>query len=203
MGSRAALGSCLAAAGRPSPPRLAHQAPRSVAAVPRDADWLRQRLAPPASRMLRSTTRRVRSAPRPWAMAVAGGAQGRAPSGDCGAGRVAVAGRDPVDHEGRRARGGGEPVDGSGHLLPARSGVLPSRAALGSCLAAAGRPSPPRLAHQAPRSRLQHATAARARCRGVLAIPACRERFAPRPWAMGIAGGAHDVRRPATAERDA
>jgi hypothetical protein len=142
--------------------------------VPRDADSLRQRLAPPASRMLRSTIRRGRSAPRPWAMGIAGGAHGRAPSGDCGAGRVAVAGRDPRDHEGRRAHGGGEPVggserarvrarkgepvDGSGHLLPARSGVLPSRAALGSCLAAAGRPSPPRLARQAPRSRLRLAT---------------------------------------------
>ncbi len=64
----------------------------------------------------------------------------RAPSGDCGAGRVAVAGRDPVAHEGRRALDGrphgpqqqvrpkqgarqGEPVGGSGHLLPARSPI--------------------------------------------------------------------------------
>jgi len=88
MGSRAALGSCLAAAGRPSPPRLAHRAPCSVAAVPRDADSLRQRIAQPACGVLRPTARRVRSAPRPWAMGIAGGAQGRAPSGDCGAGRV-------------------------------------------------------------------------------------------------------------------
>ncbi len=56
-----------------------------------------------------------------------------------------------------------------------------SRAALGSCLAAAGRPSPPRLARQAPRSRLRLATTVACALprRARVTSPPCPIRAAP------------------------
>jgi hypothetical protein len=225
--SRAALGSCLAAAGRPSPPRLARQAPRS-----------RLRLA--HARGV-SMPQRVRDPDLPGASlhgppgtirAVPVGHGGRrrrtrrAPSGDCGAGRVAVAGRDPRDHEGRRARGSGKPVGGSGGTLGLGKASLSADRA--TCFPR-DRASCPHARRSAPASLPQvgpHRRGSPARhrardcgsptlvvcpCRSVFVIPTCRvlrstarrERSAPCPWAMAVAGGAQDVRRPATAERDA